>query len=384
MTTESNYPSRFAGGGNLLAHTERRKVMTTHSVAFVGTGADPESPDASGFAMAYHHAAAFEAVESCELTACADIVPENAAAFADHHGIDDGHVYEDYVEMIREVDPDFLSVCVPPAIHADVVVDAVRAGDLAGIHCEKPMDLTWGGARRMAEEARRHDVQLTFNHQRRFKPSWVAARDRIEDGTIGELERVEMAPPNLYDWGTHALDFAADVVGDHPADWVIGQVDYREEQQFFGAHNENQAYALWEYENGVKGVVSTGEGASLVPGFFRFQGTEGTLDLGFRGEEFDLQWRRAGDAEWERESVEEGEWTEPIYDAVAHVVDCAETGEEPTLSARNALNSTEIIFAVWESARRRGRVDLPLDIDDNPLHAMVEAGDLTPEPADEE
>jgi len=358
--------------------------MTTHSVAFVGTGADPESPDASGYAMAYHHAAAFDALDSCELAACADIVRENAAAFADYHGIDDEHVYEDYVEMTREVDPDFLSVCVPPAIHADVVVDAVREGDLLGIHCEKPMDLTWGGARRMAEEARRHDVQLTFNHQRRFKPSWVAARDRIEAGDIGDLERVEMAPPNLYDWGTHALDFVADVVGDRPAEWVIGQIDYREEQQFFGAHNENQAHALWEYDDGVKGVVSTGEGASLVPGFFRFRGTEGTLDLGFRGEEFDLQWRRAGDAEWERESVEEGEWTEPIYDAVAHVVECAETGAEPTLGARNALNSTEIIFAVWESARRRGRVDLPLDVEDNPLEAMVESGDLNPVPPESE
>lgn len=41
------------------------------------------------------------------------------------------------------------------------------------------MDLTWGGARRMAEAAWRQDVQLTFNHQRRFKPSWVAARERV-------------------------------------------------------------------------------------------------------------------------------------------------------------------------------------------------------------
>ena len=39
--------------------------MTTYDVAFVGTGADPESPDASGFAMAYHHAAAYEGDVVC-------------------------------------------------------------------------------------------------------------------------------------------------------------------------------------------------------------------------------------------------------------------------------------------------------------------------------
>jgi hypothetical protein len=50
------------------------------------------------------------------------------------------------------------------------------------------------------------------------------------------------------------------------------------------------------------------------------------------------------------------------------------------LSARRALNATEIIFAIYESSRRRGRVDLPLTISDNPLAAMVEAGHLQPSP----
>lgn len=357
--------------------------MTNYDVAFVGTGADPDDPDVSGFAMAYHHADAYEALENCDLAACADIVPENAAAFADRYGIAEDHQYEDYEAMVAEVGPDVVSVAVPPAIHADVVVDCVRAGDLEAIHCEKPMDLTWGGAQRMTQAAWRNDVQLTFNHQRRFKPSWVAARERIDEGVIGDLERVEMAPPNIYDWGTHALDFAGDVVGDRPAEWAIGQIDYREEQYWFGAHNENQAYGLWEYDNGVTGVISTGEGDSLVPAFFRFIGTEGVLDLDPDDDEADLRWRADGDDDWTRQSVEEGEWTEPIGDAIAHVVECVETGEEPTLSARRALNATEIIFGVWESARRRGRVEFPLEIDDNPLHDMVESGDLDPEPAEE-
>jgi hypothetical protein len=46
------------------------------------------------------------------------------------------------------------------------------------------------------------------------------------------------------------------------------------------------------------------------------------------------------------------------------------------LSARRALNATEIIFAIYECSRRRGRVDLPLTIADNPLAAMVEAGQM--------
>jgi len=355
----------------------------SRSVALIGTGSNPDDPDASGYAMAYHHANAYESIDGCELVACADIVPENAAAFADRFDIPESQTFEAYEEMLAEVDVDVLSVCVPPAVHADVVTGAIHAGDPAAIHCEKPMDLTWGGAKRMAQTAWRHDVQLTFNHQRRFKPSWATARERIADGVIGDLERIETTPPNIYDWGTHALDFAADVAGDRPAEWVIGQIDYREEQVFFGAHNENQAYGLWEYDNGVTGVVSTSVGASLAPAFFRFYGTDGVLDLGPDDEDVDLRWRAHGDDDWTRHDADEGGWTDPIEDAIADCLDCLETGDEPALSARNALNSTEIIFGIYESARRRGRVEFPLQIEDNPLHEMVDSGALDPQPPEE-
>jgi hypothetical protein len=49
------------------------------------------------------------------------------------------------------------------------------------------------------------------------------------------------------------------------------------------------------------------------------------------------------------------------------------------LGAKNALMSTELIFAAWESSRRRGRVDLPLDTEDNPLVQMIESGALKPQ-----
>ena len=67
--------------------------------------------------------------------------------------------------------------------------------------------------------------------------------------------------------------------------------------------------------------------------------------------------------------------------AIADLIDALRTGREPELSARRALNATEIIFGIYESSRRRGRVDLPLTVQDHPLATMVEAGDLRPAPA---
>ncbi|MGQ9698465.1 MAG: gfo/Idh/MocA family oxidoreductase, partial [Armatimonadota bacterium] len=64
--------------------------------------------------------------------------------------------------------------------------------------------------------------------------------------------------------------------------------------------------------------------------------------------------------------------------AIADLVDALKTGREPELSARRALRATEVIFATYESSRRRGRVDMPLDIDDSPFLSMLEAGDIGP------
>lgn len=65
--------------------------------------------------------------------------------------------------------------------------------------------------------------------------------------------------------------------------------------------------------------------------------------------------------------------------AIPDLIESLDNGIEPELSARRALNATEIIFAIYESSRRRGRIDLPLDIDDHPLVEMVQSGDLKPE-----
>lgn len=86
----------------------------TYSVAVVGTGADPDNPSAEGFAMGYRHAEAYESLDSCSVVACADLVRENAAAFARTFDIDDEGVYEDYRQMLAETEPDLVSVCVPP------------------------------------------------------------------------------------------------------------------------------------------------------------------------------------------------------------------------------------------------------------------------------
>jgi predicted dehydrogenase len=357
----------------------------SYDVAVVGTGADPDDPDGDGYAMAYHHANGYEKLGGAELVACVDIIRENAERFAVEYGIDDGHIYEDYEVMLEKVEPEVVSVCVPPSIHAPICIGCIRSGVVDAVHCEKPMAETYGGARMMAQEADRHDVQLTFNHQRRFSDAVRTAKDLLGDGEIGDLERLEFsAGVGIFDYGSHSFDLCNYFNDETPGEWVMGQVDYREENVLFGSHNENQALVMWEYNNGVTGLAgtdSTGAGgpAGAIACHNRLVGNDGVIEVGPAGADADLRVRRTDDDGWRTVETEDGLHSWEFVDrAIAENIRCLEEGEQPELRAENALNATELIFATWESSRRRGRVDLPLDIDDNPLTAMVESGELTP------
>jgi UDP-N-acetylglucosamine 3-dehydrogenase len=362
----------------------------TYSTAVIGTGTEPENPGRDGYAMAYHHAKGYTNSDDCELVACADLVSENAAAFADEFNLDADDTFTDYGEMLEMVEPDLVSVCVPPTIHGTIVLDCIQSGVVDAIHCEKPMADTYGDAKKMAEAAAEHDVQLTFNHQRRFSDAVRTAKDLLDAGEIGTLERVEFsAPVGIFDYGSHSFDLCNYFNDETPSVWVMGQVEYSEENVQFGTHNENQAIVHWEYENGVHGLAgsdSTGTGGPAA-GFAchnRLIGTDGVIEIGPQNDDEEelpaLRIRQNG-SDWSAVETQDGlhSW-EFIDRAIAENIQCLRDGVEPELRAENALKATELIFATWESSRRRGRVDLPLEIDDNPLDSMVKAGDLTPAP----
>jgi predicted dehydrogenase len=356
--------------------------MARLRVGIIGTGRKKDRPDITGFFMAYQHAAGYLALPNrCELVACADIVRENAQAFAEENGIPEEGIFLDYREMLARAHLNLVSICTWPHLHAAMVLDCAMVG-VKAIHCEKPMADTWGASRLMAQECERRGVQLTFNHMRRFGKPFTGARDLLRDGAIGNLVRVEVGcPGDIYDTGTHWIDMCGMYVGEQPAEWVIGQIDYRAERRVFGMHSETQATANWRYRDGTFGVLAAGAGSAAVGVSHRLVGTAGVIEVGVPNGPL-LRVRRDG-GQWETIDTGDENLHGPGYHerGVADAIDALLTGREPELSAPRALNATEIIFAIYESSKRRARIDLPLTIQDNPLTSMVEAGDLRPAPA---
>jgi predicted dehydrogenase len=167
----------------------------TYRVAVIGTGSEPEERNREGYAMAYRHAGGYERLESCSLVACADIVRENAEAFAEYYDLE--AVFEDHETMLETIEPDIISVCVPPTAHADLVLDCARAPSVDAIHCEKPMATTWRDCQRMVEVCETEDVQLSIDHQRRFAEPARRAKELIDRTSSISVISSSMGPgPN--------------------------------------------------------------------------------------------------------------------------------------------------------------------------------------------
>jgi predicted dehydrogenase len=353
-----------------------------YRVAIIGCGRPLRTEGSTGFGQSHLHARGYAASGKCELVALADISRENAEAFAAEHG-DPAHlpaIYVDYQQMLAEIKPDIVSICTWPHLHAPMTIAGAEAG-VRAVHCEKPMAPTWGEARRMAAACARHGTQLTFNHQRRFEAPFRAAKRLLHEGVIGDLQRLEGNCPNLFDWGTHWFDMFEFYHDETPVRWVLAQIDNRVERKAFGVPLETQAVSLFQYQDGVLGQLLTGPDSSIGCAN-RLLGSEGSIEVQPRmpeGQRAPLRLRGKGDAGWVYPDIS-GDRLDGPNEAVSHgiidLIAALEQGREPELSAQRALRATELIFASYESSRRRGRVDLPLTVDDSPFLAMLERGEI--------
>lgn len=337
-------------------------------VGFIGVGRPWRSEGATGFGMAYEHAAGYAKTGRCELAAYADISEDNLKAFAEKNGA--AKTYTNYEKMLADEKLDIVSICTWPHLHAPMTIATARSG-VKAIHCEKPMATSWGEAREMSRVCDEHNVKLTFNHQRRFLQPFQIAKTLAHDGTIGELLRIEGNCGDLYDWGTHWLDMFFFYNNETPAEWVLGQVDSRDEKKVFGVSLENQGLCRFQFANGVRGLLETGWGMNETVQH-RLIGTEGVIEV--RNDAPHVRVLSTSQSGWrDIEQPDNLHGPDGVARAIADVVDAAATGRESMLSAHNALRATEVIFATYESSRRRGRVDLPLTADGNPFTEFAAA-----------
>lgn len=115
-------------------------------------------------------------------TAIADANPEMLAAAIAGHG---GQPYATGLDLVASGAVDIVSICTPPAFHADLAVAALDAG--MAVLCEKPLATSVGDAERVAEAVERTGALFAMGFCHRFQPHIEALKAMIDGRELGVI-----------------------------------------------------------------------------------------------------------------------------------------------------------------------------------------------------
>ena len=325
-----------------------------YRVALVGCGG-----------ISRRHAKGLGEHPQCEIVALADVRPENAAVLGREIGV--GTQYTDYGELLERERPDVVAISTWPGTHAEITIAAAEAG-ARGILCEKPIARSLEELDAMLAACDRAGTKLAVGHHTRYVPAVATARQLIAAGAIGQptLLRVH-SEGGLLNNGSHRVDTLRYLMGDAAGEWVLGQVERRTDRYERGEPIEDLCGAIIAFSNGARAVLE-----SDTP---RAEGSYDTLIVGSEGA---LRQTREG---WSLLNGAAAGWqpveaqpTTPQHEEFIQWLD-GETDACRTDAHDNRF-TFEILMALYESARTRALVNLPLAGGPSPLNQMIDSGDL--------
>ncbi len=329
--------------------------MSHYRTAVIGCGrANPVQGNVmEGFAIAYQHAAGYQAIDNVSLVAAADIDQTNLKAFAQRFSVPG--TYTDYREMLEQEKPDLLSICTWPALHSEMVIAAAQSG-VRGILCEKPMALSLREAEQMIAVCKQHGTMLSISHQRRLTRPWTIAHEWVSKGKIGQLIRMDGWIENwdLLSYGTHWIDLFFYFTNDRPAQWVFSQCDFTQRQSRYAHPVEDRSLTMIGFENEVTGLLHLAPEARGVG--MRLIGTEGQIEL---REGADLP-RLISNSLQSEETALSGFRADAGYSAIEQdLIKAIEAGHPLQVSPNQGLRATEVIMAAFASSLDRRLITFP-------------------------
>jgi predicted dehydrogenase len=334
-----------------------------------------------GCRMGLGHAKVLAALKEYRLAAVCDM--DEAAARKTSDACGGAPVYSDYKTMLKEVSPEAVVIATPNKLHALMTIEAAEAG-VKGIYCEKPMASSLGEAKLMMAACEEQGALLIVGHQRRMDPVYRSMREYIVRGAIGELQllRGSCAGDVLSD-GTHTIDSMLYLSGEVEVNSLYAAVFRRqpdsEENPWaftgwrYGHAVESAAMATIEFKSGIRAEMLTGD--LRMPGR-KYQdieaiGTAGKLWIPGDQSNPPLLLTDSQAGGWRAAELlfDEAGGLLPVYKQFAQAL---RHGEDHPLNGSNAYLAMEIVMGVYESARTRAPVKLPLRQERFPLELMLE------------
>jgi predicted dehydrogenase len=137
-------------------------------------------------------------------------------------------IYDSADGLAKDPEVDVVIVATPPNTHADLSMQMMAAGK--HVVCEKPLALNSKETAAMVEMAEKQGVHLSCHQNRRWDVDYLAIKQALTDGLIGDLFYLEtfvggfnhpcgywhshdaISGGTTYDWGAHYLDWVVSLI----------------------------------------------------------------------------------------------------------------------------------------------------------------------------
>lgn len=334
------------------------------------------------------HMPSLKKIKNVQMVAFCDIIEERAVKAAEEYGVEGAKVYTDYKELLKDMDIEVVHVCTPNRSHAFISIDAMEAGK--HVMCEKPMAKTYKEAKEMLDASERTGMKLTIGYQSRWRADSLYLKKMCEDGELGEiyygkaialrrravptwgvfLNEYEQGGGPLIDIGTHALDLTLWMMDNYKPKMVVGTTFEKLKNQ----KDCGNAWGDWDpkkftVEDAAFGFIVMENGATIMlesswalnirnpkEAITMICGTEGGADM-FDG--LNINFIKNGrqcilkpDLTAGGVAFYDGDGDEDpsVLEARAWL-DAVVNDHEPRTKASQALVVTQILEAIYESAK---------------------------------
>ena len=213
-------------------------------------------------------------IDGAKLTAIVDPSPEALENAKKQLGVD--KLFLDYKDAMDWDLFDAAVIVTPTKYHKEIVVEMANAGK--HILCEKPMAMDEAECDEMIAATDKNNVKLQIGFMRRFDKSFMAAKERIEAGEIGDVVQVRsitygpsIPKPWMYDISKSNGPLAE--VNSHDIDTLRWYVGSEFKKVYAIADNFRCSDAKKEFpdfydnvvltglfENGMQGVIGGAQG----------------------------------------------------------------------------------------------------------------------------
>ena len=337
-------------------------------------------------AIANSHADAFlEFPDRCEVRAVCDLYVDKAQSLIDKKGMKNARAYKDIDEVLSQKGIDAISICLPPASHADITVKALNAGK--HVLVEKPMATSLAECDAMIAAAEKSGKVPSPVAQNRFKTPNARVKTMLKEGAAGKVlfaavNSLWWRGSNYHDiwWrGTWDNECGGCVTGHavHHIDlllWMLGKPERVTAIITNVGHDnsecEDLGLAILEYPGMMAqltvSLVNHDELQELV-----FQSEKGRLSI---------PWATAANKPlpngFPQEDTGVKEALQKRYDSipaiereghpaqVANFLDAIEGRDKLAITGMDGRNAIELIIAIYKSSLTRQAVALPIGMDD--------------------